>query len=225
MSLKLTPVSAENATSLANAVYEAVLQGIMSGRLTPGMVLSEVALAKQLQVSRTPVHDALRQLAKDGVVEQSTGRRARVARFTRDDLFEIFELRKFLEGPAAELAAGRMDHRQIGPLRVMADELTADTAAPDWLQRWIAFDEVFHNTIAESSGNRRLAHAISRYRLVHRGFNPLNTNAESLQQALREHCLILDALAARDAIRAREAMVQHISAWQQYFVERFPYQG
>lgn len=225
MSLKLAPVSAENATSLAIAVYEAVLQGIMSGRLTPGMVLSEVALAKQLQVSRTPVHDALRQLAKDGIVEQSTGRRARVARFTRDDLFEIFELRKFLEGPAAELAAGRMDHRQIGPLRAMAEELAADTTAADWLQRWVAFDEVFHSTIAESSGNRRLAHAISRYRLVHRGFNPLNTNAESLQQALREHCAILDALSARDAVRAREAMIQHIAAWQQYFVERFPYQG
>jgi DNA-binding GntR family transcriptional regulator len=225
MSLKLAPVSAENSTSLAIAVYEAVLQGIMSGRLTPGTVLSEVALAKQLQVSRTPVHDALRQLAKDGVVEQSTGRRARVARFTRDDLFEIFELRKFLEGPAAELAAGRMDQRQIGPLRTMADELAADTAAEDWLQRWVAFDEVFHSTIAESSGNRRLAQAISRYRLVHRGFNPLNNNAESLQQALREHCMILDALAARDAAGAREAMVQHIAAWQQYFVERFPYQG
>lgn len=219
---QLKPVDAGADLSLVESVYETVLGAIMTGRLAPGTVLSEVSLAKQMQVSRTPVHDALRQLAKDGVVEQSLGRRARVSSFTRDDLYEIFELRKYLEGPAAERAAGRMDQRQLGPLRATADELAADTVRGDWTERWSDFDEAFHSAIAESSGNRRLAGDINRYRLLQRGFNRLGTNVPALQQALREHYAILDALEARDAPRAREAMVQHIAAWQAYFVERFP---
>lgn len=222
MVAQLKPVDAGNETSLVEAVYESILQAITAGRLASGTVLSEVSLARQMQVSRTPVHDALRQLAKDGVVEQSTGRRARVASFTRDDLFEIFELRKCLEGPAAELAAGRMDQRQLGPLRAMADELAADPDRVDWTERWTDFDEAFHHTIAEASGNRRLAQDIDRYRLLHRGFNRMSTEVKSLQRALKEHYDILTALDARDGVRAREAMVNHISAWQTYFVEHFP---
>lgn len=221
MGVHLQPV-AGNDSSLVEAVYEAVLAAIMAGRLAPGMVLSEVSLAKQLQVSRTPVHDALRQLSKDGVVEQSTGRRARVASFTRDDLFEIFEIRKYLEGPAAELAAGRMDERQLAPLRATADELAAGVQQGDWLARWTDCDEAFHRTIAESSGNRRLAHDITRYRLMHRGFNHLVTDIASLKRALSEHYEILAALEARDGVRAREAMTSHIAAWQRFFVEYFP---
>src|SRR5688572_6413639 len=175
---QLQPVEAGSESSLVEAVYEAILAAILGGRLAPDSVLSEVSLARQMQVSRTPVHDALRQLSKDGVVEQTAGRRARVASFTRDDLFEIFELRKYLEGPATELAAGRMDERQLGPLRAMADELAADTKAGDWVERWAEFDETFHRQIAESSGNRRLAQDIHRYRLLHRGFNRLSTNVE-----------------------------------------------
>lgn len=222
MGVHLKPVDAGNETSLVGAVYESLLEAIMAGRLAPGTVLSEVSLAKQMQVSRTPVHDALRQLAKDGVVEQSAGRRARVASFTRDDLFEIFELRKYLEGPAAELAAGRMDQRQLAPLRAMADELGSDSTRVDWTERWIDYDEAFHNAIAHSSGNRRLAHDINRYRMLQRGFNRMSTDVPSLQRALQEHNEILSALEARDGARAREAMVNHITAWQTYFVEHFP---
>ena len=75
--------------------------------------------------------------------------------------------------------------------------------------------------IAESCGNRRLAVDISRYRLLHRGFNRVSTDFKSLQQALAEHLDILDALEARDTERARQAMEAHIGFWQVYFTEKF----
>jgi DNA-binding GntR family transcriptional regulator len=218
----LDPVPAGSESTLAEVVYESILSAIIAGRLTPGMVLAEVTLSKQLQVSRTPVHDALRQLANDGVVEQSTGRRARVASFTRDDLYELYDLRRYLEGPAAELAAGRMDARQLAPLRAMADDLAADATSADWTNRWADFDDAFHRTIAESCGNRRLMQDIDRYRLIQRSFNRLSSDVLSLQQALQEHYEILDALDARDGMRARAGMERHIAVWQQYFVENFP---
>lgn len=212
------PRESDSGAGLSGAVYETLLEAILGGTLASGTILSEVALAKQLDVSRTPVHDALRQLAKDGLVEQAVGRRARVSRFTPDDLYEIFELRKFLEGPAAELAAGRMDQRQLAPLRRMADDLASSMGAVNWVAQWTDFDETFHSTIAIASGNRRLAEDISRYRMLHRGFNRMHRKAESLKEALEEHVQILNALDRRDGAAARTLMHQHIEHWQHYFV-------
>lgn len=221
MATPLKPLAGGSETSLVEAVYESLLEAIVSGNLAPGTILSEVSLAAQLQVSRTPVHDALRQLAKDGVIEQATGRRARVARFTRDDIYEIFELRKYLEGPAAALAAARIDEEQIAALQAMADELAADSNRVDWSDRWADFDDAFHLAIAEASGNRRLAQEINRFRLMHRGFNRTRTDVASLQQALAEHFDILAALENRREAAAHEAMVRHITTWQKYFCDHF----
>jgi DNA-binding GntR family transcriptional regulator len=208
--------------TLADTVYASLLDAIIDGGMPSGTILSEVAVAKDLDVSRTPVHNAIVQLARDGLVEQSSGRRARVARFTRDDLFEVFEMRKFLEGPAAELAAGRMDQRQLAPLRAAVDELERTIDAADWNVRWIDHDDEFHGTIAKASGNTRLANDIDRYRLLHRGFNRLFRKEAPLQQAVDEHKRILDGLESRDGAAAREAMVDHLIVWQKYFVQHFP---
>lgn len=215
------PVNADAGESLAEAVYESLLEAIVRGQLAPGMFLSAAKLSAKLDVSRTPIHDALWMLAADGLVEIQPGRRARVARFDRDDLWEIFEMRKLLEGPAAELAAGRMDQRHFKPLRTAAEELTQQSSSVDWTHRWSDFDELFHQTIAQCSGNRRLADDIARYRLLHRGFNRISTDYDSLQRALAEHMDILDALEARDGPRANHAMQAHIEFWQVYFVEQF----
>lgn len=106
-----------NKKLLVESVYRALLEQIMSGRLPNGTVVNELSLSGEPGVSRTPVLHAVRQLAKDGLVVREGWRRARVAAFSADDIYEIFELRRYLEGPAAELAAGRMDGRRLAPLR------------------------------------------------------------------------------------------------------------
>ena len=209
-------------TTLSDKVYETLLEAIVSGRIDPGTELSVVGIAKELDVSRTPVHDALRQLAHDGLVEQEVNRKARVAGFTRDDVFEIFEMRKLLEGRAAELAATRMEEKTLALLQAEADRLADSPEAIDWMQRWIDFDEQFHDAIAQASGNRRLYMDVSRYRLLHRGFNQMSTNADVLQQALAEHQEILQALHRQDPTECAAAMVSHIETWQVYFVKNFP---
>jgi DNA-binding GntR family transcriptional regulator len=203
-------------------VHEKLLEAILSGQLLPGAVVSEVSLAKRLNVSRTPVHDALRQLAKDGLVEQQPGRRATIAKFSREDVFDIFEMRKILEPEAARRAATRLDKQSLASLRATATELASSCDNPDWVARWTDFDEDFHDTIARACGSARLAQDIGRYRLLHRGFNKLTTTAEVLQQALQEHFRILDALDQHDVRAAGEAMFDHIQEWQAYFVNHFP---
>ncbi len=208
--------------TLADTVYENLLERILSGKLMPGTVVSEVALAKELNVSRTPVHDALRQLAKDGLIDQSPGRRAVIATFSKDDVYDIFEMRKLLEAEACRRAATGLDRTNLQRLREAADDLAANKDNQEWVSRWTDFDEDFHDTIAKASGSPRLWQDIVRYRLLHRGFNMLTTTVDCLQQALKEHMDILDALEQRDPEAAAQAMVAHIQEWQAYFVNHFP---
>ncbi|MBI1372594.1 MAG: FCD domain-containing protein [Phycisphaera sp.] len=203
---------------LSDRVYVTLLEAIIAGRLSPGDVVSEVSLARDLNVSRTPVHDAVRKLIEDGLVTQAANHRPVIAAFKSDDVFEIFEMRKLLEGEAAARAAPRIDRSTLAKLREIADGLAgpADVNG-EWLGRWADFDEVFHAAIAQASGSKRLDADIARYRLLHRGFNKLAT-ADPLRQALDEHLTILDALDQRNAADARHAMVMHIGEWQAYFV-------
>jgi DNA-binding GntR family transcriptional regulator len=211
-----------DAARLSDSVYQALLEAIVAGKLAPGTIVSEVALARELKVSRTPVHDALRQLAKDGLVKQQANRRAVIAQFSREDLRDIFDMRKLLEGEAARLAATRIDRPTLARLRVAADALAKGQKRPDWLERWADFDEDFHASIAQAAGSPRLYQDIVRYRLLHRAFNTLTTTVEVLQQALEEHNRILAALEKRDPKEASREMVSHIQEWQTYFVNHFP---
>src|SRR2546423_5792926 len=117
MNITLALLGRIERTRLSDAVYETLLEAIISGRLASGSIVSEVSLAKQLDVSRTPVHDALRQLAKDGLVEQRPGRRAIITTFTKEDIHDIYEMRKLLEGESARRAALRIDRATLGQLR------------------------------------------------------------------------------------------------------------
>lgn len=206
---------------LSDAVYETLLEAILRGRLATGEVVSEVALAQKLQVSRTPVHDALRQLAKDGLVRQEANRRAVIASFTAEDIYDIFEMRKILEGEAARRAATRIGPQVLAELRRMMGDLKADPEAPNWITRWADFDDAFHSAIAAAAGSPRLAQDISRYRMLHRGINKLSTTVEALQQAMAEHEAILEALDARNAKASHAAMINHLQGWQAYFVRHF----
>ncbi len=212
----------QHSENLAEAVYDALMDAILAGDLPPGSILSALKLSGHLNVSRTPVQQALTFLAADGLVENESGRRAKVAHFTRDDLYNIFAMRRLLESHAAELAAGRMDERHFAPLRQTAMELKDEPLNKAWQEKWTAFDEDFHRIIAECSGNPLLAKDIGRYRLLHRGVNRITANVESLPTALEEHFEILSALENRDGASARTAMDAHIAKWQIIFTQQWP---
>ncbi len=197
--------------SLADAVYETLIEAIVSGQLAPGEELSAVALAARFHVSRTPVTEALQRLLHDGLVEQPANHQARVARLARQDIIEIYEVRGHLEAAAAELAATRMLPETLARLRQQAESLVADTSAADWARRAIDFDLDFHAAVAEASGNRRLRDDIARYRRLVRCFCRLTGSSRNLQAALIEHLSILEALERRRPATARKAMQTHIS--------------
>jgi len=200
-------------TSLAASVYDTLLTAIISGQIKEGTILTTVELANQLGVSRTPVQEALQRLTADGLVQSETGRRATVARFSREDVEEVYGLRELLEGEAAARAASRLDQEEISEMRQQFIELLEESDNDrdhDWCVRALESDLSFHNQLAIGSGSSRLANDIRRYRLLVRSFCRMSGSKENLRQAIQEHLEIIAALESQDSAAARAAMTSHI---------------
>jgi len=207
---------------LAEGVYAELVNRIVSGRLRQGDPVSILALSKELGVSRTPVHEAVAHLIKDGLLEQSTHHRPEVAAFGRADIIEIFDMRQLLDGEAAARAADRISSEELTRLRGEADDWAARSDRPDWEERWASLDTSFHAAIADAADHRRLAEDTHRYRLLHRSLNLTHNQVDLLREANAEHLRILDALERRDAEAARAAMADHIGRWQEFFADALP---
>jgi len=197
-------------TFLVESAYEAILENILSGALASGTVVSEVSLAQELNVSRTPVHQALARLAKEGLIEHRAGRKPRIARFGREDIIEIYDMRLLLETTATQRAAKRIEPRVLAELTREADALAAAPDGADWNRQALDFDVRLHDALAAASGNRRLRQEIAKYRLLVRAFCRMTGNTENLRESLKEHQAVLKALADRTPAAAGQAMAQHV---------------
>jgi len=198
--------------TLADEVYASLVEAIASGRLGSGAVLTTVGLAQQMEVSRTPVAEALTRLAADGLIEQMPNRKARIKRFTCDEVNDIYQMRRLLEPEATARAATRLGDDTLRDLRAAFDTLAASVDDVDWSSRALAFDLDLHDTIARASGSARLYADIARYRLLVRSLCLMTGQQNNLRAAFAEHGRILDALEARHAELSRAAMTAHIDA-------------
>jgi GntR family transcriptional regulator, rspAB operon transcriptional repressor len=202
--------------SLTDAVYETIRDAIINKAIAPGSRVTEAALADQLNVSKTPVREALLKLRQIGLVE-STGRRGgRVTFPSRTAIQHAYEARRALESSAAEVVAERGSNADIGRIGDAAKLCLAAAEAGDLVgfRRW---DMSFHEQIGEATGNPRLSEltadslslvmALRRRDVPHAGDSVL---------CARAHVVIHDALAGRDPDLARRAMCDHVSQVEGY---------
>jgi DNA-binding GntR family transcriptional regulator len=142
--------------SASARVYRILKEQILSCHLAPGSSLIEGRLAETLEVSKTPIREALAMLVREGFVEVLPRQGYRVTDLTLADVQEIFYLRLLLEPAAAALAAERATADQLQALRTLA-ESAPDVGADDRFATFIAQNREFHVRLAEASGNTRLA--------------------------------------------------------------------
>ncbi|MCR9293077.1 MAG: GntR family transcriptional regulator [bacterium] len=206
---------------LSEQVYETLVEMIVRGKLQPGQPVSEVELARSLNVSRTPIHEAIKQLVKDGLILQAANRRPVVVSFGPEDIRDIYEMRLILESEAAAKAADRIDRPALQSLDLELVNFRQSKPTADTIAKWVKLDDQFHSVIAAAAGSPRLASDIDRYRLMHRVFNRSHTDPNVLEQAADEHAKILDALKRRHAEDARQAMREHLEEWQRFFTNHF----
>jgi len=168
--------------SLRQKAYQHIQERILTGRLPAGAALSEVALARQIGVSRTPVREAIGQLVAEGFLEQIPGRGVVVIEPAREDIIELYELREALEVYAVGKAAGRrpqaaemdMLHAACEEIRAMAEALRSSGRQrldETEMQRFLATDLKFHMLLLRVAGNRRITKVVADTRLLTRIFS------------------------------------------------------
>jgi DNA-binding GntR family transcriptional regulator len=202
-------LSIESDDSLTSKVVEAVHGAIIAGELTPGTLYSVNALAEELSVSRTPVREAMIQLAAQGMVRFEKNRGIRILQISVHDLEEAFSLRLLLEVPATLRATELFGAAERSELRRIYTEMVDAADARDE-PKLMRHDRRFHSLLLEGSGNLRLAQVVDGLRdmVLLRGLT--SSPRRSLRDIVHEHEPILTRVEAGDSAGAACAMREHL---------------
>lgn len=219
MTPRNTGLSSLSRPRLRTLTYEAVKRAILNMQYAPGEQLREQDLAKQLGVSRTPVHDALVRLEQEGFVEGEPFRGYTVATLQPEDVIEIFEMRKILEGHCARQAAVSLGPADLAHLRMIADAAEAATEAEDYARVHDLFTE-FDDMLFAHLHNVRMRTLVGNLRdqIVMMGTLTVTLPGRA-RLSCREHRDIISAIGRCDAADAERAISSHIDSLRDSLLE------
>ena len=204
--------------TVAEGVYQHLRRELLTGRLEPGQWLREQELAEALEVSRTPVREAIRQLAQEGLLQIEANRGVRVRGLSLEEAVATYEVRNRLESMAAGLAARNVNDEARAELSQHLEAMTA--VDPEDQAEHIRTDNEFHALVARLSGNpvleelvEKLSERVMRVKILTRD---VNVSADARAQ----HARIVEAICRGDEDAAAEAMSRHVSTNLQIVEER-----
>lgn len=193
-------------------IYQELRRQLFNKELAPGQRLPEVAIAKTLEVSRTPVREAVRRLAAEGLVELLPNIGARVISPTPEEIEDCFDIRTDLECLAIKRAARKISKLQLFLLEESIEEEEKVFPTRN-LEQYIEKNSKFHSIIAEASGSSILSGYVNNiiershaYMILFEDFFDINTNP-----SLDDHIAILNALKNRDVEKCIQLMHNHVS--------------
>lgn len=210
--------------ALGEQVYRSLREQIVGGRLRPGEKLSDLRLSAELHVSRTPVREALYRLAQEGVVQVLRRRGFAVARMTRRDVRELYEIRLGLE-----ILAVRLGGPQLGAVALATAQQAHDTmaalllaGAEGGMAAFHKADWELHHALFVAAQNRRLLASREGLQAQLDVLQVYGLRLEPLfLLSIEHHAAVLAALTARDWRGAEEAMVRHIEEMQAHALAIF----
>lgn len=190
-------------------VTDRIREAILRGYLRPGQRLDQNELAELLNVSRSPVREALRTLAAEGLVQMYPHRGAVVAELSPEEVEEIYFIRGVLEGLAARLAAPRMDEDRIAALQAILEQMEQTTD----LDHWLELNRRFHGTIYHAINRPRLFSIIKNLRNTSAPYiRQLIASSKHMEEVRESHRRILEACRKRNGTLAQEETQQHLRA-------------
>lgn len=215
-----TDVPASDGTTLPARIAERLRELITEGELTPGARLNERALCERLGVSRTPLREAFRLLAADGLVLLRPNRGAEVVTLSESDIAESFEVMSGLESLSGELACRHVTAEEVAEIRALTFEMLACHARGD-LSSYYRINRAIHERIVRAARNRVLASMYERVNapLQNMRFSS-NFDQEKWNRAARDHAQMVEALEARDGARLGAILRAHIADKGHVVLER-----
>ncbi|MDX2358743.1 GntR family transcriptional regulator [Dietzia sp. PP-33] len=208
---ELAVVSDASSGSLADRAYQDLRRRILDSQLPPGAPLSVPALARTLNISRSPVREAVQRLIHDGLATHAPNRGAEVARLEISELIEIYVVKEPLMGLTARLAATRLTQQDVEVLRAMIAEQEAALEVDTHQSQYMAMDVSFHGLINRAAGNTALLSTLAQFETrTSLAFPSAWSEHEYARLSVREHRAIADALIAGDADDAERASAAHV---------------
>jgi DNA-binding GntR family transcriptional regulator len=208
MSAEVIPIPR---AALHEQVATRLRQMLVEGRIAPGAKLNERELSELLNVSRTPLREAIKMLAAEGLVELLPNRGAVAVSLTEEDVLNTFEVMGGLEAQAGELAAQRITPAELAEIQAMHFEMLAAYTRRD-LSAYYALNARIHSAISAAAKNPVLE---SVYQQVNARLQALrfrsNQDEDKWKRAMKEHDRMIEALAQRDAAGMREVLRTHLA--------------
>lgn len=194
----------------ADELRQVLADEIVRGKIVPGASLDETAIAARFGVSRTPVREAIRQLAASGLIDAKPHRAAVVARPDHDELIGMFEIMAELEGLCAHFAAERMTSAERAGLEKVHEDLRLLIQDGD-PQNYHETNQLFHGTVYSGAHNAYLAELTGSTRIRVQPFRRAQfRNLGRLAKSHEEHDRVVQAILRADATAAQKAMRDHI---------------
>ncbi len=206
-----------NSKSKKAFVYGNLKSRIINNLIKPGEPLNEGMLSKELKISKTPIREAFQQLEREGLVENIPVKGAFVSRISFQDIRELFEIREILECEAVKRAVMKVDPAKIKLLRdkFISSESENGGAAP----RHFRSGDQIHTFIFETLGNNRLMEIYKRLQdhvVRNRIYFFDQSHPGRSEESFKEHLEILDSMEAQDAVRAEQAVRNHLRNSMEY---------
>ena len=198
-------------TTLHEQVAQRLRQMLVEGHIAPGAKLNERELCEVLKVSRTPLREAIKMLAAEGLVELLPNRGAIALALSEADVLHTFEVMAGLEGQSGELAAQRITDAELAEIQAMHYEMMAAYTRRD-LSAYYRLNAAIHRAINAAAKNPVLTATYNQVnaRLQAWRFRS-NQDGEKWARAVQEHAQMVDALQARDPVAMRAVLLVHLA--------------
>jgi DNA-binding GntR family transcriptional regulator len=195
--------------SAVDLVRSALRRAIIRGDLAGGSQLVQTDIASQLNVSTTPVREAMRDLATEGLITLDSHRIGTVRQLNWDDMTEIVEVRRSLEAVAVGHAISNITPKQLSLAKTLADELSDESDLGEWVEKNNRFHGIFH----DATNTRRLSNILKSLEEAAGVFvaQAQRLHPEIRRQAVADHFALIEAYQAGDEAKALEIQYGHLS--------------
>ncbi len=205
----------ESSNSLCTSLFEDVRENILRGKYPAGARITESKICDEFGVSRTPVREAFKQLELEGLISNIPNRGAYVLGFSKQDIQDIYELRKATEIIAIKWSIERITKEEQDALQEAYDLMEFYTLKKD-VEKMMQINSRFHEIIYKSTHSRFLEQTLKSYQFYLHKTRKAALQAENfLNQVLSEHKMILDAIYTQDFSAGEKAVLEHISNAQE----------
>ena len=199
-----------NSFSLTDEIADIIRERILKGEYNIGEKIKENQIATELRVSRTPIREAFKQLENEGLIDYIPNMGCFAKGFTKQDIEDIYAVRKALEVLAVEWAVSRITLEEINKLQDQSDLMEFYTNRKD-SKKVSEINTDFHDIIYNATGSRFMAQVLRSYKeYIEQTRKALYNDQSCLEEIFQEHRTILEAIKERDVQSAKEAMARHL---------------